>query len=300
MLDRLTSMQIFVEAVNRGSLSAAGRSLKLSPAMATKYLDALEERLSVKLLHRSTRQLRLTDAGADYLHSCRQILQQVAEADAEVTAQSSEAIGLLRMNVPMSFGIHYIAPLLPEFSLRYPLVDIELGLSDQKQDIMGDGWDLALRIGWINDSNFKRRSLGNCSTLLCAAPEYLQRNGTPSQSSDLSQHNCLSYTLSEIQSNGFWAFGRNGEYKVMVKGNLQANSGDALLAAAIRGQGIIYQPDFIVRHALTTGQLKEITLQQHNIDLGGLHLLFHPDRNQPAKVRAMIDFLVEKFNKSMH
>lgn len=113
MLDRLTSMQIFVEAVNRGSLSAAGRALKLSPAMAAKYLDALEERLGLKLLHRSTRQLRLTDVGADYLNSCRQILQQVAEADAEVTALSSEAIGLLRMNVPLSFGNHYIAPPAP-------------------------------------------------------------------------------------------------------------------------------------------------------------------------------------------
>ncbi|WNO60639.1 LysR family transcriptional regulator [Rheinheimera sp. MMS21-TC3] len=296
MLDRLTSMQIFVEAVNRGSLSAAGRALKLSPAMAAKYLDALEERLGLKLLHRSTRQLRLTDVGADYLNSCRQILQQVAEADAEVTALSSEAIGLLRMNVPLSFGNHYIAPLLPAFSQRYPLVEIELGLSDQQQDILADGWDLALRIGRLSDSNFKSRSLGNCPMRLCAAPEYLQRYGTPQQSSDLAQHNCLSYTLSAMQRNGQWAFGRDGEYKVTVRGNLQANSGDALLVAAIGGQGVIYQPDFIVRHALTTGQLREITLHQPNIDLGGLHLLFHPSRSQPAKVRAMIDFLVEKFN----
>lgn len=294
MLDRLTSMQIFVEAASLGSLSAAGRALKLSPAMASKYLDALENRLGVKLLHRSTRQLRLTDAGEDYLGACRRILQQVAEADAEITALSSEAIGLLRMNIPLSFGAHYIAPLLPEFSQRYPLVEIELGLSDQQQNILAEGWDLAVRIGQLSDSNLKSRGLGNCPMRLCAAPAYLQRYGTPQHSNELARHNCLSYTLSAMQRSGNWAFGRQGEHKVNVKGNLQANSGDALLAAAIGGQGIIYQPDFIVRQALASGQLQEIRLELPNIDLGGLHILFHPSRSQPTKVRAMIDFLVAK------
>ncbi|WP_159912534.1 LysR family transcriptional regulator [Pantoea sp. 18069] len=296
MLDRFTSMRVFIQAASHASLSAAGRALHMSPAMATKHIDALEARLGVKLLHRTTRRLTLTDAGTDYLAASRRILQEIDEAESEVAAQRTQAVGRLRMNVPLSFGTRFIAPLLPEFSRRYPQVDVELGLSDAQQDLIQGGWDMAIRIGHLADSALKVRRLGNCPMQICAAPGYLARQGTPRRVAELSGHNCLSYTLSPLQAQGTWAFGSAGEIQVPVQGNLKANNGDALLAAAIGGQGVIYQPSFIVAEALASGALVALALDQPALDLGGLHVLFPPDRRPPAKVRAMIDYLVESFS----
>lgn len=295
MLDRFTGMRVFTQAATHGSLSAAGRALGMSPAMATKHMDTLEARLSVKLLHRTTRRLTLTDAGTDYLEACRRILQELDEAESEVTAQRIEAVGRLRMNVPLSFGARFIAPLLPAFSRRYPQVEVELGLSDAQHDLIQEGWDLAIRIGHLADSPLKARRLGDYPMRVCAAPDYLARCGTPRRVAELSGHNCLSYTLSPLQGRGTWFFGREGEIQVPVQGNLKANNGDALLAAALGSQGVIYQPNFIVGDALARGALVALELDQPTLDLGGLHILFPPDRHSPAKVRAMIDYLVEAF-----
>ncbi|MGE0773773.1 MAG: LysR substrate-binding domain-containing protein [Sphingomonadaceae bacterium] len=295
MLDRFTGMRIFTHAAALGSLSAAGRALAMSPAMATKHIDALEARLGVKLLHRTTRRLMLTDAGTNYLAACRRILQELDEAESEVAAQRIEAVGRLRINAPLSFGVRFIAPLLPAFSQRYPKVEVELGLSDAQQDLMQEGWNLVIRIGHLADSTLKARRLGDCPMRVCASPDYLARCGTPRRVAELSAHNCLSYTLSPLQGQGTWAFGRQGEIVVPVKGDLSANNGDALLAAALAGQGVIYQPDFIVGGALAQGALVALELDQPLLDLGGLHVLLPPDRRPPAKVRAMIDYLVEAF-----
>ncbi|MGE3744487.1 MAG: LysR substrate-binding domain-containing protein [Sphingomonadaceae bacterium] len=295
MLDRFTGMRIFTHAAALGSLSAAGRALAMSPAMATKHIDALEARLGVKLLHRTTRRLMLTDAGTNYLAACRRILQELDEAESEVAAQRIEAVGRLRINAPLSFGVRFIAPLLPAFSQRYPKVEVELGLSDAQQDLMQEGWNLVIRIGHLADSTLKARRLGDCPMRVCASPDYLARCGTPRRVAELSAHNCLSYTLSPLQGQGTWAFGRKGEIVVPVKGDLSANNGDALLAAALAGQGVIYQPDFIVGGALAQGALVALELDQPLLDLGGLHVLLPPDRRPPAKVRAMIDYLVEAF-----
>lgn len=295
MLDRVTSMRVFVEAANQGSLSGAARMLGMSPAMATKHMDTLEERLGVKMLHRSTRKLSLTDAGSDYLLACRRILQEIDEADAEVAVQRTEAVGRLRLNAPLSFGTRFVARLLPEFSRRYPKVDVELDLSDAQQDLLKGGWDLMIRIGHLADSSLKARRLGNIPMRLCASPKYLNQHGTPKRISDLSEHNCLSYTLSPLQGKGAWAFGRDGSVQVPVRGNLNANNGDALLMAALEGQGIVYQPDFIVSASLSSGALVSLELDEDPVDLGGLFILFAPDRRPPAKVRAMIDYLAERF-----
>lgn len=294
-MDRLTSMRVFVEAVAEGSLSAAGRKLDMSPAMATKHVDALESRLGIKLLRRTTRALNLTDGGREYLEACKRILQELDEAESELSSQRNEAVGRLRMNVPLSFGTRFIAPLLPAFSRQYPGVEVELGLSDSQQNLLYEGWDLILRIGHLEDSQLKARKLGNCPLRICASPDYLAQFGTPTRVADLSAHNCLSYTLSSLQGNGAWFFGLNGDIQVQVKGNLKANNGDALLAAAIAGQGIIYQPEFIVADALASGQLQALALDQPTVDLGGMHILFPPDRRLPLKVRAMIDYLVSVF-----
>lgn len=291
MLDRFTSMRVFTEAASLGSLSAAGRVLHMSPAMATKHVDALEARLGVKLLHRTTRRLTLTDTGSQYLESCRTILNNVDEAESQVLAQRTEAVGLLRMNVPLSFGVRFIAPLLPEFHRRYPQVTVELGLSDARQDLLKEGWDLAIRIGRLADSPLKARRMSDCFLLVCAAPAYLQRAGIPRRVEELAEHDCLSYTLSPMQGEGYWCFGRDGAVRVPVNSCLKANNGDALLAAAIGGQGLIYQPDFIVNDALANGQLVALELDKPVVEVGGLHVLTPPDRRPPAKVRVMIEFL---------
>ncbi len=292
MLDRITGMRIFVRAVSAGSLSAAGRHLGISPAMATKHVDALEAHLGVKLLHRTTRRLSLTEAGNDYLEACLRILPEIEEAEASAASQRVEARGLLRMNVPLTFGSRYIAPLVPAFSQRHPAVRVELGLNDSQVDLIDGGWDMAVRIGRLADSTLQARRLADCPLVVCAAPAYLDERGVPRKVADLAQHNCLSYTLSQSKD---WAFGRDGNARVTVSGDLLANNGSALVAAAVGGQGIIYQPQFIVAGALRRGELVVLELDKPAMDVGGIHLLYPPDRRPPAKVRVMADYLVESF-----
>lgn len=292
-MDRITSMRVFVRAAAGASLSAAGRHLGMSPAMATKHVNALEARLGVKLFHRSTRQLVLTEAGSDYLEACTRILSEIDEAEAMAASRRTKAKGLLRMNVPLSFGVRFVAPLIPVFSRRHPEVTVELGLSDAEFDLIAGHWDLAIRIGRLADSSLQARRLGDCPMLVCASPRYLDERGVPRLVSDLVQHNCLSYSLSAFQGRGHWAFGTHGEVRVPVGGNLVSNNGDALLAAAVQGQGIIYQPQFIVGDALARGELVALTLDKPAVDIGGIHVLYPPDRHPPAKTRVMIDYLVE-------
>jgi DNA-binding transcriptional LysR family regulator len=293
-MDRITSMRVFERAAIDGSLSAAARHLGMSPAMATKHVNALEARLGVKLFHRSTRQLSLTEAGNGYLEACQRILPDISEAEAAASSQRVKATGRLRMNVPLSFGRCFIAPLMAEFSRRHPEVTVELGLSDAELDLIAGHWDLAIRIGRLADSPLQARRLGDSPMLVCASPDYLDRRGVPRRVAELAQHNCLSYTLSSMQGK-HWAFGPGGEYRMPVSGNLLANNGDALLVAAVRGQGIIYQPGFIVGDAVARGDLVVLELDRPPMELGGIHVLYPPDRHLPAKVRVMIDYLAGMF-----
>src|SRR5690554_5443732 len=297
-MDRVTSMRVFVRAASAGSLSAAARHLGMSPAMATKHVNALEARLGVKLFHRTTRRLSLTEAGSNYLEACQRILPEIDEAEAAATSQRVKASGLLRMNVPLSFGSRFVAPLIPAFSHRHPEVKVELGLSDAQVDLLAGSWDLAIRIGRLSDSNLQARRLGDSAMLVCAAPNYLDQRGVPRRVAELAQHNCLSYTLSPMQDARTWAFGPDGEVRVPISGDLLANNGNALLAAAVGGQGIIYQPHFIVGEALDAGRLVALELDQPVIELGGIHVLYPPDRRPSAKVRVMIDYLAEAFERA--
>src|SRR5690554_6270391 len=197
-MDRITSMRVFVRAASAGSLSAAGRHMGMSPAMATKHVNALEARLGVKLFHRTTRRLSLTEAGNNYLEACQRILPEIDEAEAAATSQRIKATGLLRMNVPLSFGTRFIAPLIREFTHRHSEVKVELGLSDTQLDLIAGNWDLAIRIGRLADSPLQTRQLGNSCMIVCASADYLDRRGIPRTVAELAQHNCLSYTLSAI------------------------------------------------------------------------------------------------------
>ena len=295
MLDRLTGLEVFAKVAAAGSLSAAARALGMSQTMVTKHIAALEARLGAKLFHRTTRRLSITEAGRSYLESSERILAEIEAADAAVAADRVEPRGMLRINAPVSFGTRQIAPLLAEFAARYPRTSVELGLNDRLVDLAEEGWDLAIRIGNLSDSSLIARRIAPCRIVVCAAPSYLEARGIPPTVSSLSAHNCLGYTLSQRTPVDRWTFGARGEVSVRVSGNLRANNGDALLAGALAGQGIIHQPSFIVADDLRAGRLVALTLDHPNVELGGIYAVYLPDRHPPAKVRAFIDFIAARF-----
>lgn len=300
MLDRVTGMQVFVRVAALGSLSAAARALGMSQTMATKHLAAVEQRLGVKLLHRTTRRLTLTEAGRRYLDASERILADLAEADATASADRLEVHGTLRVNAPVSFGAREIAPLLPELSLLYPALAIDLGLNDRYVDLLEEGWDLVIRIGRLADSSMIARRLAPCHTVVCAAPTYLAVRGTPHSVTQLKDHNCLGYTLSRLVGAQRWCFGKEGEITIPIAGNLRSNNGDALVAAATAGQGVIYQPTFLVADELNAGRLVTLQLDYPPVELGSIFALYPSERHPPAKVRAFIDFLLGKFEPNPH
>jgi DNA-binding transcriptional LysR family regulator len=293
-LDRLTSLEVFAKVASAGSFSAAGRAMGLSQTMVTKHIAALEARLGTKLLHRTTRRLSLTEAGRNYLEASGRALAELDAADNAVAADRFEPRGVLRLNAPVSFGVRQIAPLLAGFACRHPHVTVELGLNDRLVDLAEEGWDLAIRIGNLSDSSLIARRIAPCRIVICAAPSYLKAHGTPRTLADLTQHNCLGYTLSRLTGADRWTFGPRGEVSIAVSGNLRANNGGALLAAAVAGQGVIYQPTFIVAEALRTGTLTALTLDHPTIE-AGIYAVFLPDHHPAAKVRAMIDYMVAQF-----
>jgi len=295
MLDRLTGLEVFAKVAAAASLSAAARALGMSQTMVTKHIAALEARLGAKLFHRTTRRLSITEAGRSYLESSERILAEIEAADAAVAADRVEPRGMLRINAPVSFGTRQIAPLLAEFAARYPRTSVELGLNDRLVDLAEEGWDLAIRIGNLSDSSLIARRIAPCRIVVCAAPSYLEARGIPPTVSSLSAHNCLGYTLSQRTPVDRWTFGARGEVSVRVSGNLRANNGDALLAGALAGQGIIHQPSFIVADDLRAGRLVALTLDHPNVELGGIYAVYLPDRHPPAKVRAFIDFIAARF-----
>ncbi|MGO4525017.1 LysR family transcriptional regulator [Microvirga sp. 2MCAF35] len=294
MLDRVTGMQVFVRVATLGSFSAAARALHLSQTMVTKHVAAIEERLGVKLLHRSTRKLVLTEEGRAYLAACERILAEIEEAEASASLDRIEPRGTLRLNVPLTFGFRQVVPALAEFSRLYPAVSFDLGLADRYVDLIEEGWDLAIRIGRLKDSSLVARRLAACRTMVCASPAYLKDHGTPRSLEDLAGHNCLGYTLPSAIGASRWTFGLDGELSVPIQGNLRANNGDALLAAAVAGQGLIYQPTFIVGDSLRDGSLVPVLTAYPTYE-PAIHAVLPSGRQAPAKVRAFVAFLAGRF-----
>jgi DNA-binding transcriptional LysR family regulator len=294
VLDRVTGMQAFVRVATLGSFSAAARALDLSQTMVTKHVAALEDRLGIKLLHRSTRKLVLTEGGRNYLTACERILAEIEEAEASASLDRIEPRGTLRLNVPLTFGFRQVVPALTEFSRLYPAVSFDLGLADRYVDLMEEGWDLAIRIGQLKDSSLVARRLAACRTIVCAAPAYLKQHGIPQTPDDLARHNCLAYTLPSAIGANRWTFGTDGDIVVPIQGNLRANNGDALLAAAVAGQGLIYQPTFIAGDSLREGSLVPV-LSNYPTYEPAIHAVLPSGRQAPAKVRVFVAFLAERF-----
>lgn len=295
-MDRLTSMAVFVRAVDRGSLSAAARDFQLSPAMVGKHLRSLEDRVGTTLLHRTTRRQSLTEVGQLYYERCTRILDEVDEADRCATPFNAEPRGSLRVTAASSFGENLLAPAIATLLARHPRLDLELVLTDRLVDLVAEGFDAAIRIGPLADSQLVTRRLADSQLVMAAAPAYLERCGTPRRPADLARHTCLTNTLGS-QSTTWPLVDRAGPRPVRIRRALKANHGRALCAAAVAGAGLVLQPDYVLAPELRTGALVRV-LPRCCPPPVAVHVVFSAQRPTP-KLRALIDFLVERFGKTL-
>ncbi|NTH16748.1 LysR family transcriptional regulator [Agrobacterium rhizogenes] len=291
MPDQLRSMRVFATVVALGNFSAAGRQLGMSQTMVTKHITALENTLGIQLLRRTTQHVTATEAGERYAEACRRILEEVEEANSAAAAHQAKPCGLLRMSVPVTFGLRVVNPILGDFAKLHRDVTIDLELNDRRVDLLDDGWDLAVRVGRLNDSTMMAKKLVACPTFVCAAPAYLATHGTPTSVLDLKNHSCLGYSLSNVTNAVRWSFGANDEVVIDVSGPFRANNGDSVCAMAVAGLGLAYQPGFIVADDIRAGRLVAIELD-HPTALLHAYALFPRANRQPAKVRAIVDFLI--------
>jgi DNA-binding transcriptional LysR family regulator len=292
-VDKLQEMRAFVTVFDMGSFVRAADAMNLSKTAISRLVGQLEARLGTRLLHRTTRKLSLTPEGEVFHERCRQLLDGVAEAEAELTAFSGEAIGQLRLNVPVTFGLLHLAPLWPAFMALHPRVVLDVTLSDRLVDLIDEGYDLAVRIARLQASSLVSRQLTSTRMILCASPEYLRRHGVPEHPSEIARHAVISYTLLAMGEQ--WEFeGPRGPVSVKIVPRMRTNSGDTCCAAAVQHQGIVLQPSFLVGAHLASGALVEVLPQYRSVELG-VYAVYPTRKHLTPKVRALIDFLVGAF-----
>lgn len=292
-MDRFLEMQTFTAVVDAGSFVKAADALALSKAAVSRYLADLETRLGVRLLHRTTRRLSLTEEGQVFYARSKELLAGVAEAEAEITSRSVLASGLLRINAPVTFGILHLAPLWGAFRSQYPQVQLDVTLADRVVDLVEDGYDLAIRIAILPSSTLISKRLASTRVVLCASPQYLQAHGTPVHPAELSQHAVMAYSY--WSGGDEWRFdGPQGPVSVMTQPCLRTNSGDTCRAAALAHQGIILQPTFLVGQDLAAGTLIELMPTYRSIELG-IYAIYPSRKYVAPKVRALVDFLASHF-----
>lgn len=297
VMDRFTAMQVFVRVVETESLSAAGRALGLAPSSVSRWLSELEARLGVTLMRRTTRQLSLTQAGEIYFERARAILASVDQAELALTTERTAPSGVLRVNAPASIAARHIAPAVTELHAAHPALDVVLSVTDRMVDLIGEGFDVVLRIGAIADSDLRARKLGEARRIVCASPSYLDRAGRPTRPEQLADHACL--TLRRHPGRNLWQFRQRGrDHEVYATGPLVADDGETLLSAATAGMGIVLVPDWLAGPAIVDGRLKEIlTGYQPQPAVSPLHALFAPGPHIAPKVRVFIDLLVDRFSR---
>ncbi|MCP3043352.1 LysR family transcriptional regulator [Xanthomonas euvesicatoria] len=290
-MDTLDAMRVFAAVAERSGFSAAADALDRSTASVTRQIAALEQRLGTRLLNRTTRRVSLTSAGSAYYQRCLQLLADLDDLEATIGAQALEPAGVLRVNAPVSYGIERLGALLPGFRARYPQVELDLSLSDRLVDMVEEGFDVAIRITRQPAPMLIARQLGKVRILACASPAYLARAGTPRHPSDLAGHECLLYHYSpsgdEVRFQG-----PEGDIDVRLRGGLRANNGHVLNAAALAGQGIVMQPDFLAEQQLAAGRLVRI-LPDYALDEIGIFAVYTSRSHLAPKVRSFIDYLIE-------
>ncbi len=287
----ISDFDIFARVARTGNMSAAGREMGLSPAVVSKRISLLEERLGARLFQRTTRQLTLTETGEGYFRRVIDILSLISEADDFVSRRNTNPRGQLKVTAPTSFSRFHLAPYLPEFLQTYPEIQLDLHLTDNFVDIIRDGFDLAIRIGELQDSSLVARKLSPDTRVIVAAPSYLEKHGTPKSLKDLDDHNCLSAGAQES-----WSLeGPSGPQEVRVKGNIRSNSADLIREALIGGLGLGLRGTWEIGPELRAGKLK-VVLPQYRGSTKMAIFAVYPSRDfMPAKVDVFLDFLGKHF-----
>ncbi len=293
-MERLDAMAVFARVVEAESFSGAARALGLSKSAVSKQVSRLEDRLSLRLLNRTTRRLSLTEAGAAYYQGCQRVVAAAEAAEQAVTHLAGAPRGRLRVNAPMSFGQRHIGPALPEFMRRYPELAVDLTLNDRIVDLVEEGFDVGVRIAPLADSSLVARHLAPSRSLLSAAPAYLEARGVPRGPEELEDHACLIYSYQA--SGAAWRLtGPEGGRRLKVSGPLRANNGDALLAAALGGLGVALLPCFICGEDLRAGRLVRLLPGWEGAAPSAVSAVYPAARHLSPKVRVFVDFLAERF-----
>jgi len=286
-------MSVFTAVVDAGSFVGAVDALRMSKAAVSRHVDALEQRLGVRLLQRTTRRLSLTEEGRIFYQRSKDVLAALDDAESEVTSRKHEASGLIRVNVPLTFGIMHLAPLWSGFMEANPLVDLDITLNDRVVDLVDEGYDLAVRINTLPNSMLISRKLVSTRMTLCASPIYLERHGVPKHPKELVKHRVLAYT--NWSGRDEWQFdGPEGRIAVRTHARVYSNNGDTCRAIATQHGGIILQPSFMLDEDLRRGDLVELMPEYRAAELG-VYAVYATRKQLPLKVRRLIDFLVNAF-----
>ncbi len=296
-MDRLKQIESFAAVATKGSLTAAAAAEGVAPAVIGRRIDALEERLGVKLLVRTTRRITLTHEGSAFLEDCQRILSDLANAEASVTAGGVKASGHLRVTAPAGFGRRHVAPLVPRFLASHPEVSLSLNLSDRVVDIVNEGFDCAVRVGDMPDSSLVSVRLADNRRLCVATPEYLQRAGTPATPGDLARHQCLTLSSDASQTRG-WAFSVDGEVThLRPSGRLDCSDGQVLHAWCLQGLGIAWRSSWEVEQDVRAGRLVAL-LEAFAAPPNGIFAVVPHAKHLPLRVRLWIDFLKHTYGEA--
>ncbi len=293
-MDRWAAMEAFVRVVEAGTFVAAADRLGLSTSSLSRLIADLEQHLGARLLNRTTRRLSLTESGQAYYERSVTLLADLAEAEALAGQSAAHARGTIRLTCSYSMAEQKVAPAIASFVARHPAVKFEVVVSDRVVDLVEEGFDLAIRVGQVGSDRLVARRLGSMRLVLCAAPRYLREHPAPVAPADLARHNALTYAYSA--SPRLWRFtGADGTvHEVRVAGNLHANSGDALRAAAVEGLGVIYEPDFLLDAAIRAGELVPL-LAEYRGGEGDIWAVYPSRRHLSLKVRLFVDHVAEVF-----
>ncbi len=292
-MDKFQEMQTFATVVDQGSFVKGAQALGMSKAAVSRYVGDLESRLGIRLLHRTTRRLSLTEEGQLFYARCNEVLASLEEAEGEITARNVSASGLVRVNAPVTLGILHLAPLWGEFMEMHPGVTFEITLLDRIVDIVEEGYDLAIRIATLPSSSLISRKLSSSRLVLCASPRYLGRRGTPRHPDELAAHNTIAYSY--LSTKDEWQFeGPGGKLSIQTNPRIHTNSGETCRAAALAHQGIVLQPTFLVGEDLLAGRLVELMPEYRGLEFG-IYAVYPSRKHVPTKVRLLIEFLIECF-----
>jgi DNA-binding transcriptional LysR family regulator len=294
MDDRLNGMRVFAQVVEAKSFSAAADKLGMSKSLASRHVSALERSLSVKLLNRSTRKLSLTEAGAVFYEHCARIVQEAQLAEEQLMRTQSEPAGLVRVTAVPAFAVRHVLPALSEFYKKYPKIRVELSCSNRPLDLGEEGFDLGIRVSANPAPNLVARKLADNPSVLCASPAYLERHGKPRRIDDLHKHDCVLFP--PMAPKGVWTLRRGTrKYSVRVAGVFETDEMDVVRAAVAAGVGIGFLPLHMVGDDLKRGQLVPLLRQFQFVPESAIYLVYLPNRTLSSRVRALIDFLVERF-----